>query len=526
MKKEEYMSTLKSALTNFDEELVQEIVGDYEERFRVGMEKGKSEEQIIRELGTVQDFVEELGEMQQSCAANGVAGRKMTVEVTVNAEEKQQSSEAGQEKTEYEETEYEETKYEETEKKASGTYYQTKDFADTFDSAMKKFGRVLDGVMKEAGRVLDEAAEQLKYHTEEARKTHYYTYDGEGNFESNEKEAESEPNVEQSAAGSVDCRGVVVDADIADVVIRMTQDTTPKAVCHYYSHKTAMLYPFSARQEGEIFYVGVHHQKKNESKSGFFQSGMSPSIEMELFLPESVMNLNVESSCGDMNFYDVSVKTVELCSRSGDIKAEHLTADVLNVETVSGDLNFLNLMVDVGTMATKSGDCQLTNLEGKDFVMRSASGDADVKNIHVARLEMDTASGDIMVKTVVAENTSKLHTASGDVDISDFHGEYLEVASASGDISLKADCGKYSLSSQSGDIKLESCRDADVSLSNTSGDTIIRILEALETYQVTMHSVSGECSTHGKTQSDSAEPTRTIDAKTISGDVLVYFCQE
>ena len=43
MKKEEYMGALKSALAGFDEELVQEIVSDYEERFRVGIEKGKTE---------------------------------------------------------------------------------------------------------------------------------------------------------------------------------------------------------------------------------------------------------------------------------------------------------------------------------------------------------------------------------------------------------------------------------------------------------------------------------------------------
>ena len=44
MKREEYMGALQSALAGFDEELVQEIVSDYEERFRVGLEKGKTEE--------------------------------------------------------------------------------------------------------------------------------------------------------------------------------------------------------------------------------------------------------------------------------------------------------------------------------------------------------------------------------------------------------------------------------------------------------------------------------------------------
>lgn len=513
MKKEEYMSALKSALTGFDEELVQEIVGDYEERFRVGMEKGESEEQIIGELGTVQDLVEELGEMQSSGKEQGAASPKVTVEIVVNEEERQQNGEAGQKEAESEETE----------QNSSSTYYQKKDFSDTFDSAMKKFGRVLDDVMKEAGRVIDEATEQLKYHTEEARKTHYYTYDGEGNFESSEKEADGEPNVEQSVAGSADCCKVVVNADIADVKIRMTEDTTPKAVCHYYSHKTAMLYPFSARQEGDTFYVGVHQQKKGENKSGFFKFGMSPSIEIELFLPKSVTKLNVESSCGDMDMYDVTTQTVELCSKSGDIVAQQLTAEMLGVETLSGDLNCSNLRVLVGNVTTKSGDCRINDMEGKGFVLRTASGDVDMENIRVTRLEIDSASGDIRTRRVNTEGDFKLHTASGDVNIGDAHGESMEVVSASGDIFMEADYGNYSVTSQSGDIELISWNDADVSVSNTSGDVAISVRNPLETYQVTMHSVSGECSTHGRTRSDSTEPTRTIEAKTISGDVTVCF---
>ena len=64
MNKEAYMSSLKTALTGFEEDLVQEIVADYEERFRVGAAQGKTEEQIVAELGSVEGLVEELSEMQ------------------------------------------------------------------------------------------------------------------------------------------------------------------------------------------------------------------------------------------------------------------------------------------------------------------------------------------------------------------------------------------------------------------------------------------------------------------------------
>ena len=56
MSKEEYISSLQVALQGFEEDLAQEIVTDYEERFIVGMENGKTEEQIIAELGSIEEL--------------------------------------------------------------------------------------------------------------------------------------------------------------------------------------------------------------------------------------------------------------------------------------------------------------------------------------------------------------------------------------------------------------------------------------------------------------------------------------
>ena len=64
MSKEEYISSLKVSLRGFEEDLVQEIVTDYEERFAVGVEKGKTEEQVIVELGSIEELVMELRELQ------------------------------------------------------------------------------------------------------------------------------------------------------------------------------------------------------------------------------------------------------------------------------------------------------------------------------------------------------------------------------------------------------------------------------------------------------------------------------
>ncbi len=498
MKKEEYMGALKSALIGFDEELVQEIVSDYEERFRVGMEKGKTEETIIQELGSIKDLVEELGEMQQASGKHTQQDGRS---------DDSMNGTSGQEQKE---------------ENTSGTYYQEKSFAESFDSAMKRFGKVLDGVMKEAGRVIEEATEQIEYHMEEAKKNHYYTYNGNGTYTGSEKEAEGEPNVEQSGRGSEGCRRVVVEADIADVKIRTTKDTEPKAVCHYYSHKTAMMYPFYANQAGDTFYVGVRRNQDSEHKSGFFQFSMSPSIEIELMLPEGIVLIDAGSTAGDMELNEVRADELMLHSKSGDLTANYVTCDRVHMEAMSGDLKLEKSAVKNAELTTKSGDCIVDRLDGGTVSVNTASGDADIRSVQAGNILVSTASGDSSADAVQGQN-AKFHTASGDMTIRDCQGEFLEAVSASGDLTIQADYKKYAVKSQSGDVAVESRHDADVTANSTSGDVEIRFIEALETYQVTMHSVSGDCTTSGQTRSAGTVPTRTIEAKTISGDIMVRF---
>lgn len=51
MNKNEFMSILKSSLNSMNETEKNDILYDYEEHFRIGMENGKSEDKIAEELG-------------------------------------------------------------------------------------------------------------------------------------------------------------------------------------------------------------------------------------------------------------------------------------------------------------------------------------------------------------------------------------------------------------------------------------------------------------------------------------------
>lgn len=59
MNKMEFMRQLKSELSDFRKEERDEILYDYEEHFRIGEESGKSEEELIRELGNPRDIADQ-----------------------------------------------------------------------------------------------------------------------------------------------------------------------------------------------------------------------------------------------------------------------------------------------------------------------------------------------------------------------------------------------------------------------------------------------------------------------------------
>lgn len=65
MNRNEYLSLIKTALSEagVDQGIIEEIISDYEEHFRMGMKHNKSEEEICIELGAVDEIVAEISAM-------------------------------------------------------------------------------------------------------------------------------------------------------------------------------------------------------------------------------------------------------------------------------------------------------------------------------------------------------------------------------------------------------------------------------------------------------------------------------
>lgn len=84
MTKQEYMAKLQEKLERFGRELQEEILEDYRQHFTEGANEGKSEEEIIDELGNIEEMIRELaeedlpGEFAQRAMESGATAGKET----------------------------------------------------------------------------------------------------------------------------------------------------------------------------------------------------------------------------------------------------------------------------------------------------------------------------------------------------------------------------------------------------------------------------------------------------------------
>ena len=78
MTRTEYLDALKQKLESFNMELQKDIMEDYEQHFVEGLAAGKTEDEIIEELGSIEDMIQELPEEDL----------KQEIQITENADEK------------------------------------------------------------------------------------------------------------------------------------------------------------------------------------------------------------------------------------------------------------------------------------------------------------------------------------------------------------------------------------------------------------------------------------------------------
>ena len=435
MTKNEYMEALKTALSAFDDDIKEEIVNDYEEHFVMGAANGKSEEEIVKELGDIDELVEELKSLSEG--------------------EGSKNEKAGK---------------------------STEDFQKTFDSMLKGFagfiGSVVGNVTNNAGKFTESVANEAEAFAKEfaagAEKfvdksksfaeevaSSYKNARGEEAKEEDDVvcSCDGEPVESEEAECSSKCgsysenaKRVIIEADSAEVKIASSE--AGRLDFDYKNEGTPnqqLAYKFEVREEGDTVRVIC---RKQVSKTTFFNLIPVPEITITACIPAGLDRLDVHVVSGDIEAKDIKVGTLMATTVSGDIKVDGAGAGNASLSSMSGDIRMENTNTSVLSVKTVSGDVYFDG-NVSNVSAGTTSGDFEIKANGMKALNVNTVSGDTAIELRNATGyRANIKSLSGEMEISLGQekcsylrsGSYtlgdgscsINVASVSGDISINA----------------------------------------------------------------------------------------
>ena len=174
------------------------------------------------------------------------------------------------------------------------------------------------------------------------------------------------------------------------------------------------------------------------------------------------------------------------------------SVDEIAIELSSGDVRIETLALSVLSLHSTSGDVDLDTVAVEELTHRSTSGDLQGDNIRFSTLRSDTTSGDVKLDGSVLR--CAIHTVSGDMDLS---GDFptCELSSVSGDVELEGTPVYWRVKTVSGEVDL-SLPNGDTTLyfRSRSGEaggvwrSGVRMVEDPEEAAIVVETVSGDLS--------------------------------
>ena len=364
MTKNEYMKMLEIQLGKFSQSTRQEILEDYENHFAEAMSQGKSEEEIINELGDIQDMIDEIPEedlSQENTPENGMYdGADDSSTSDADSSGRRVISDC------------------------TGTY--RKIVADC------KAADVL--VRTSADDKLYVQYENYNNSAKTDNSADFYQYEKDGVLYVGMKKNET-------ATRNVTIGFLGFHMDIPNV---RTYDSGKMIIDIPAGFKELEILTGSGDAElsdvtGEILNVRTASGDIDMSRAKY-------------------QNINVSATSGDIELRDIAAENLEVGATSGDAELENISAKILKLSTSSGDVEARNIVAEQTEVRTSSGDSEFSGKAVKYFG-RSGSGDQEIEiEGKLSEGEFITGSGDIEIK--IKDNTGAEITAStgsGDVDV-------------------------------------------------------------------------------------------------------------
>lgn len=381
MNKQEYMYNLFEALRPFDEEIRDEIISDYEEHFSMGIASGKTEEQIVEELGSIEELIAELNTLK-----NGGKSKNKSKEIDININTKDIAKAV--------------------DGFAKGLANFIGSIAGTVTKGAEKFGENVSDGAESFANGFSEAADKVKSKGSE------YAKDVSEGFK-NARGTKEDDGVDAEDLGCSefsfdDCEKVVVETDCGNINVFKSENNEFRINYENFGSANQQLaYKFECYKKGDTLYAKA---KKQNSVSNFFKSMVSPRIEINVWIPDELEKLDLSSASGaiivngqeaeKLEISDVSgMVSIESCkiekgdisNVSGSVNAKGLEAEKLDVSTVSGAIK-LETDAESVELSTTSGAVSLTGTDYEDIDVSTVSGSVTINIIGGDGFEADASS--------------------------------------------------------------------------------------------------------------------------------------
>ncbi len=535
MNKIEYLEALKEALKDTEESVMEEIVSDYEEHFQIGAEKGKSEEQICEELGSIEDLVNEIKEVYQ----------------TNNKKQDSKDKTSSGEKKSFD-------------RRFNIPGFDGEKIGDAINSALDSAGEAISKIdVIEIGHSLKNTLEQATSsinnftdtylrnsfdfghrNTEGSSENVTKSYetgeepgDGEksnvsydfGNDKQDTEEAKESPNttsedvsktvteeaVEKTSEERIeedkqkktgDGLNLVINGECADVTI--VKSPNKKVNISYVNEgneRQKQFYEFYSYKEGNTVYAGI----RRVGKAVFLFHMIHSSMRIYVELPESMNNVDIKTVSGDIKLYDIKAERIivgaasgeislnrvdstdlRLKCASGDIKLESVNSVQLNAGTMSGDISADGIDVKFLSMKSGSGDIEACNITAEIIDNSSMSGDIELSQVKVSECKIRSTSGDIDIDEMNMNNTDA-SCISGKIKLQKICGDGLVVGSTSGNITLDVNVKRCHASSKSGNVDARCEGDVVLESNSTSGNIKVGLKNYGNGYRIESRTTTG-----------------------------------
>ena len=420
MNKQEYMYNLFEALRPFDEDVRNEIISDYEEHFADGLASGKTEEQIVDELGSIDELIAELKDLK---GKNKKGFDFDSMDISKAADNL-----------------------------VKGIAGLVGSFAGTVTKGAEKMGESFSGGVDEFAdsfaKGVTNAAEKVYNKGSEFAKDISDSYKATRNSDSDTRDV----TTDEANGSSDDASEIVVEGDCANIYVTASRDNVARI--NYSNHGTAnqqLAYAFECYQKGNVLY-GIA-KRKNMGITNFFKSLTSPRIDLTVEVPRDFKAVTFKTASGEIKITGISAKKAVVGGVSGGIDMGSCGFETLKINNISGHVTVDGVNSEEIVAETISGGINIA--AAADFVRAvTTSGRVNLITRNVSKVDAATVSGSIDMKLDGCSGISaNVSSVSGRIDLA--CGDSVVRGTKSGKFTLGNGSTTVKASTVSGSISVE-----------------------------------------------------------------------